>query len=60
MKKKLFIATGIALLLTAISACSFLEKNTELKSPCVAADTGANTHGQHPCARRPANANWLG
>ena len=50
----------------ALSACSsFFEKDTEIKSPCVAinpmvTDEKGTEHQQHPCVRRPANANWLG
>ncbi len=48
-----------------LTACgAFFEKEIEVKSPCVAIDpttTQLNnaTEAQHPCTRRPANANWM-
>jgi hypothetical protein len=30
----------------------------EIKSPCVAGDANAETHGITPCMRRPANLNY--
>lgn len=60
---------ALALLSFSLSACSSIfEKDTEVRSPCVAIDPSVlpnssyadKTTLQHPCARRPVNAAWIG